>query len=182
MKTYGERLLEVYTSEAKRLGRKLTSAEIVSYADRLHDEIHKNKKGPEIPITKMTEAEFVAWLEAEPALAGVDVKKEIGKCEFWCKANGKGLPSRRRIVNWVNGAERPMVGNYAGASSASRAAADKRKDPPHGWSEFMKEKILDWERENPNGGDAPGKSALALYNDFYRMPTSWQAAAWKELP
>jgi len=183
--TTAEKLFEELAKQAATLGRRLTRTEWITFVDRALEELapKKKKKRPAIGINKMTEEEFVKYLEAEPVIveAGVDVKKEIGKCQFYWRGKSK-VPSRQRVVNWLlRCADRPVSGSYDGASSVTKTAAFKRKDPPHGWREFMKQKIRNWEETFPNGGDAPGKSALELYDDFYRMPTSWQGQAWKEL-
>ena len=33
----------------------------------------------------MTDEEWIAHLEAEPSLAGVDIRREIGKAQFWAR-------------------------------------------------------------------------------------------------
>jgi hypothetical protein len=52
------------------------------------------------------------WLESlkvDPAYVGIDVAIEHAKATRWCETNRKQL-SRRRFVNWLNRAERPMGG------------------------------------------------------------------------
>lgn len=61
---------------------------------------------------KSSPADDAAWLteqQASPAYTGIDLAREAAKCAAWCSANGKQPPSRRRLVNWFNRAERPSV-------------------------------------------------------------------------
>ena len=60
---------------------------------------------------KMADEEFIAELKANPAYAGIDIDKEIGKCQAWLltpKGAGKKL-TRQRLVNWLNGCDKPMT-------------------------------------------------------------------------
>lgn len=50
---------------------------------------------------------FLKSLQINPAYKGLDVEKELGKCQAWCLANKK-VCSQRRFVNWMNRVERPM--------------------------------------------------------------------------
>lgn len=54
-----------------------------------------------------TDGEWIASLKTNSAYAGLDVDREIAKCQTWCGANGK-VASKRRIVNWLNRSERPI--------------------------------------------------------------------------
>jgi hypothetical protein len=54
-----------------------------------------------------TDTQFIETLKANPAFKCLDVDRELGKCQAWCLANGKS-PNRRRFVNWLNRAEKPL--------------------------------------------------------------------------
>jgi hypothetical protein len=56
---------------------------------------------------KETDEAWLKGLESNPAYAGLDVAREHAKMVAWCSVNGK-QPSRRRFVNWLNRAEKPM--------------------------------------------------------------------------
>lgn len=70
------------------------------------------------PKLVMTDEQWVISLEGEPSLKGINVRQEIGKCQFWCRTNQK-LPTRRRIVNWLNKAERVTDLKAQGAQYAN---------------------------------------------------------------
>ena len=53
--------------------------------------------------------EWVKRLKGNAAYEGVDVEREYGKLIAWCEANGK-QPTKRRFVNWLNRADRPLQG------------------------------------------------------------------------
>jgi hypothetical protein len=94
------------------------------------------------PYNAMTEAEFIACLEAEPSLAGVDIKKEIGKCQFWCRCNQK-QPTRARTLNWLNRAERTLAFNGAGATSKPTQSIANGIPEPRGWQQWVRENVAD---------------------------------------
>jgi len=56
---------------------------------------------------KQSDDEWLNELKSNPAYEGVDVPREHARMVAWCSVNGK-QPSRRRFVNWLNRAERPM--------------------------------------------------------------------------
>ena len=61
-----------------------------------------SSKKPEI-----SDDEYLDQLAKAEAYRHLDVRVEYSKMQAWCAANGK-QPSRRRFVNWLNRAERPM--------------------------------------------------------------------------
>lgn len=83
-----------------------------------------------------------AWIEsikADPAMAGVDVTKEVNACRFWC-ANRKPavVMSRARLVNWLNRADR--------AVGTGKSAAPAPYPGPAGWLEWARANLPDWKR------------------------------------
>ena len=90
---------------------------------------------------KDIDGEWIASIEANPLFAGVDVKRELGKCRFWCENNGKRRCSRRLFVNWLNKAvsEAPLAVDGRGQSSrpALSAAAQPWAQERIGWRELL---------------------------------------------
>lgn len=64
---------------------------------------------PAAKAPRLSDEEWLSRLATDPTYDGIDVRREYGKMLRWCEANGK-QPSRRRLVNWINRAERPMAG------------------------------------------------------------------------
>lgn len=62
---------------------------------------------PEAKATTPTDEQWLDSLKADPAYAGIEVRKEFAKMNNWCAVNGK-KPSRRRFINWLNRIEAPM--------------------------------------------------------------------------
>ena len=54
-----------------------------------------------------SDASWLESLKVDPAYIGIDVAIEHAKAARWCEMNRKQL-SRRRFINWLNRAERPM--------------------------------------------------------------------------
>lgn len=51
---------------------------------------------------------WIAELESDLAYQGINIRAELGKMQRWCQANNK-QPSRRRFINWINRAEKPIT-------------------------------------------------------------------------
>jgi len=60
------------------------------------------KQGATLP-----NVDFLKSLQSNPAYQGIDIDKEMGKCQAWCIVNSKVLTARR-FVNWLNRAEKPI--------------------------------------------------------------------------
>ena len=73
-------------------------------------------------------------LRATYAPIGVDVDRELVKCRAWCAAQGVGEPTLQRFVNWLNRADRKIVG----ADNASPPAPAKHR----GMTEVIPVRIL----------------------------------------
>ena len=56
---------------------------------------------------KLSDADWLAQLKADPTYAGLDIDRELGKCRQWCTTNSHVF-GRKRAVNWLNRAERPL--------------------------------------------------------------------------
>lgn len=77
-----------------------------------------------------SDSEWRKSLASNAAYEGIDVEREFAKMGAWCQLNRK-QPSRRRFLNWLNRAERPMAGVLAGTNPHQRAAPtaeDHRRD------------------------------------------------------
>ena len=82
---------------------------------------------------------WLAELEREPSLAGIDIRRELGKAQFWAKNNRRDC-TRKFFLNWLNSprCERRVVANGVGASSF---AAPKKGDvysEPHDWRRVLR--------------------------------------------
>lgn len=62
------------------------------------------------PSPPTSDEDWLNSLRNEEAYRGLDLDRELGKCKTWCETNRKPF-SRRRFVNWINRAERPMQAN-----------------------------------------------------------------------
>lgn len=72
-----------------------------------------------------SDSEWLASLKANPAYHEIDIDREHGKMTAWCGLNGK-MPSRRRFLNWLNRAERPM-----GMQARAAAPRSSLPEPPN---------------------------------------------------
>jgi hypothetical protein len=55
----------------------------------------------------LPDSEWIEQLVNDSTYAGIDVKREFGKMVNWCKVK-RVTPTRRRFINWLNRAEKPM--------------------------------------------------------------------------
>jgi hypothetical protein len=79
------------------------------------------KRKPQLPDT-----DWIGSLKANAGYAGIDIERELGKCQAWCDTHGKQM-SRRRFLNWLNRAERPMGQNGQTGQSTHREEANLLK-------------------------------------------------------
>ncbi len=130
-----------------------------------------------VRVSQLSDEKWIESLISDPLFAGIDVRREYGKCAFWCK-NNRCMPTRRRFTNWLNKADRTMTNAGAGADERKAIIEEQTQAPPLNWRTFMEAKIRDWKAENGPEYDAPGMSAFQK-NDFFGMPKSWRDECWK---
>lgn len=58
---------------------------------------------------ELSDEDWLTQLSANPAYDGLDVRREFSKMQAWCAANRKQA-TRRRLVNWLNRADKPLNG------------------------------------------------------------------------
>lgn len=105
-------------SQAKAEAARLNGAKRKPSADPSESEAltqrnsksNSNSKEREVgaDVSAPSDAEWLKGLETDPAYVGIHVQREFGKMTAWCAVNRK-QPSRRRFINWLNRAERPMA-------------------------------------------------------------------------
>lgn len=82
---------------------------------------------PSRPRTpKMSDDEWMLELKNNVAYSGIDIDREIGKCQAWCMTKGKAI-SRPRILNWLNRAEKPFSGAIVPVTRLSTFADAKEQ-------------------------------------------------------
>jgi len=95
---FAAQLFDSLSSEASRLGRRLTRDEWLGVVRAEWAKVGaSNPMGLQSPrkkrsVSSMTDEEWVASLEQEPSLKGINIKQEIGRAQFWCK-NNKRIPT-----------------------------------------------------------------------------------------
>lgn len=141
-------------AEARQSTPKLTQDQAYAIIAEVFDNALKSqRKRKPVSTSKMTDDEWVEWLESQEVYKGIDVRREIGKCQVWFRGN---KPSRQRIVNWLNKAD-PTVGyNGVGKTSSSRNQPAQTLGPA-GWQEWINANLPE--------------SAYAVGGNLY--PASW---------
>ena len=81
-----------------------------------------------------TDAQWISELSRNPAYEGIDVRRELEKMKVWCSTNKK-VPSKRRFVNWLNRAEKPINGYQ-------RTTLPGLPEPRN-WKRWLNEKLPD---------------------------------------
>lgn len=59
-------------------------------------------------VSATSDADWIKELQAQPAYQYLDVPREFSKMQTWCAANKKHA-TRRRFVNWLNRADKPLI-------------------------------------------------------------------------
>lgn len=111
---------------------------LADLAQRFHEKFMAAKKTVR---RKESEEEWLRGIEADPAMAGLDVRQELGKCQFWCKQHGL-IASRARFTNWLLKADRKVGFTYDGASSRPKPIPHKPvysvEIPVPGWAMLLR--------------------------------------------
>ncbi len=81
-------------------------AEAEAEADKYKD-VGQNETRRSAVASPASDEDWLRSLTVNPAYAGLDVRREFQKMTAWCEVNRK-QPSRRRFINWLNRAEKPM--------------------------------------------------------------------------
>jgi len=106
------------------------------------------------PTAKLSDDEWLESLAKDETYHGIEVRREHGKMLRWCETHRK-QPTRKRFVNWLNRAERPMAGVKAAApnGSSSAYALKQRLDATETLIREIRnrgiEHPLGWEPEKP---------------------------------
>lgn len=92
-------------------------------------------------IVKQTDDEWIESLQLDPLFVGVDVRKELGKAQFWCRENTRQC-TRKFFTNWLNKAERTLT---AAANTGTRNFV-AIPSAPINWLAWMRANRPDWRR------------------------------------
>lgn len=127
--TYGHRFTEAVRAYLEANGLKtlgqINSRILAEIAQRFHDNERKVKKQK---VKLASDEEWIKEIEAEPATQGIDVRKELGKCQFWCKSRNR-VCTRRMFERWLlnPNCERTVTGSYDGATSRPKPVSTRPK-------------------------------------------------------
>jgi hypothetical protein len=94
-----------YLPEEMQIDDGITSA-VGAQTKLKKTKLNKTKEKKEV----ISDDEWLKSLEDNPVYRGIEVRILYGKMIVWCDNNGK-KPTRRRFVNWLNRAERPLQVN-----------------------------------------------------------------------
>jgi hypothetical protein len=135
--------------EAKKAGRDVDWAEVCTCLVSVLAKYRITKKHdpkPRPAKKEQTEEEWITGLESVPAYKGIDIRRELGKCQVWAK-EARVLVSRRRFVNWLNKVPAPLSFNGVGQSSLRGAARSDIYKEPEGWRDTLRFIGGKWDRE-----------------------------------
>jgi hypothetical protein len=143
-------------AKGRELGRRLTKDEWLATVQSAYETfaaprllVSDSQKRVKREVKVVDEA-WIEELEGNPAYAGIDIKRELGKAQAWASVRGVGV-SQRRFVNWLNKAmtERPI--QYSGAGKTSFAPVQPQGPAePAGWQAWVRENSAD-----PSNADKP---------------------------
>ena len=143
--TFADSAFEACCLRASELGRRLNADEWKATVQAVFDAFSKPaKKAPVKRTTKEIDEIWIAELEANPGYAGIDIRRELGKCQAWSSLRGLTV-SRRRLVAWLNKAQsdaRSVAINGAGQTSFAQPQAQGLPEP-QGWRDWVRENSHD---------------------------------------
>jgi hypothetical protein len=154
--TFAEHAFAACCHKAKQAGRRLNKDEWLVTMQAAYDSyphaglLVSDKPKPKKAAPKVVEEGWLEELEANPAYAGIDIRRELGKAQAWASVRGVGV-SQRRFVNWLNKAmaDRPI--QYSGVGKTSFAPVQPQGPAePAGWRDWVRENSAD-----PSHADKP---------------------------
>jgi hypothetical protein len=74
--------------------------------------IEQKEGKPDAEHPQQSDSQWLDALSKDSANRGIDVPREYGKMRQWCQVNHKH-PTRKRFVNWLNRADKPMSASTA---------------------------------------------------------------------
>jgi len=112
-----------YRRRLKEKNQKKSTKEVHVDVEEESHALSKKVKGVK-PALKtfpngMPDSEWIEQLTNDSTYAGIDVKREFGKMINWCKVK-RVTPTRRRFINWLNRADRPMQAPQRQQNDASK--------------------------------------------------------------
>ena len=147
---FSEHAFDACCRASKVINRRLNKSEWLQTMQEAYDSYpHQGLIANDEPKVRATRVKSVdaAWLESleqNPAYAGIDVKRELGKAQAWASIRNVGV-SQIRFLNWLNKAQadqRPIQYNGTGATSFAKAA-DPENHEPLGWREWVRANSTD---------------------------------------
>ena len=159
---FSEHAFDACCREAKAIGRRLNKTEWLQAMQEAYDSYpHEGLKVRATRI-KAVDAEWLEELENNPAYAGIDIKRELGKAQAWASVRKVGV-SQMRFLNWLNKAQssdRPIQFNGAGATSFPTPSTQTSTEPK-GWREWVRENSTD-----PSNADRPWNALEAVAQKY----------------
>ncbi len=134
--TFGEKLRNfLAAAKASAPAGSWTAERWVQCVDEFADverPVGKNgkAKAPKKKVSDMADEEWLQHLEKQEALAGVDIRRELGKAQFWAGENGRQC-TRKFFVNWLGKAPRTLTTNGHGQSSRQQVVGNIDVEPPN---------------------------------------------------
>ncbi len=125
------------------------------------------------PKQSESDEDWLKALVADPNLQGINVRAEIAACGRWYRENVSktGAPTRRRIVNWLNKAERVVDLKAMGAQHATGLKVPPPAGPEN-WRDWLRVQL---DCISPETDGFSQLKAAFLNSNFNLMPGSWQA-------
>ena len=141
---FSEHAFDACCRASKVINRRLNKTEWLQAMQEAYDSYpHEGLKVRATRI-KSVDAAWLESLEQNPAYAGIDIKRELGKAQAWASIRNVGV-SQMRFLNWLNKAQadqRPIQYNGTGATSFAKAA-DPENHEPLGWREWVRANSTD---------------------------------------
>ncbi len=142
MSTFAERVFALLTQARTSNGGTLGREQWIKIVDAEFEAARpKPKKEPRVG-KKANDESFILELEVDPTYQGIDIRRELGKCQAWAGLRGVGV-SQKRFLNWLNKADAPIQMNGAGRSSFAPKSNAIGIPEPFGWQAWVAENSID---------------------------------------
>lgn len=146
--TYGVRFATYVREYLKANGMatlgRISADKLAELAQHFHDAEKPPQIAKERAVKLATEEEWIQSLEKDPALTGMDIRRELGKAIFWCNNNSRKC-TRKFFANWLIKAQGAQ-GVYDGKSSRPPKEAPPKpvyspEIPVPGWPLLLRREV-----------------------------------------
>jgi len=145
--TYGDRFVVAVREYLHQNGLKSLGQINAKILGELSQRFHEKDEAANKTLKKLaSEEEWLKEKEGDPAFSGIDIRRQLGIAQTWCKDRNR-ICTRRFFNDWLirEAQKGPVVRSYDGATSKPRIQVPKAvltpEKPVPGWPLILRNQV-----------------------------------------